>query len=360
MRIAILGTRGIPNNYGGFEQLAQYLSVELVNRGHQVWVYNSSLHPYKESTFHGVSIISCYDPESKIGTVGQFVYDFNCILDSRKRNFDIILQLGYTSNSVWYKLLPKKSVIMSNMDGMEWMRSKYGKNTQKFLKIAEKWAVKSSHVLVADSIAIQKYLFNKYKVKANYIPYGATIFNTPNPEVLNFYALTKQNYYLLIARFEPENNLEIIIQGYLQSEKKMPLVIVGNTANNFGQFLQSQYRHPNIKFVGPIYDLDVLNNLRYFCALYFHGHSVGGTNPSLLEAMASYAPICAHNNEFNKEVLGQDAIYFKDPTDVMNGLNQEFPFKDAVSANIKKIERKFSWPLIINGYELLMKESLTF
>src|SRR5688500_15638665 len=101
MRIAILGTRGIPNHYGGFEQFAEYLSAGLVKLGHQVYVYNSHTHPYKLDVWEGVHIIHKYDPENNIGTAGQFIYDFNCIFDCRDRNFDIILQLGYTSSSIW-------------------------------------------------------------------------------------------------------------------------------------------------------------------------------------------------------------------------------------------------------------------
>ena len=127
MKIAILGTRGIPNHHGGFEQFAEYFSVYLAQKDFDVLVYNSHDHPYKEKTVSRGYIIHKYDPESKIGTAGQFIYDFNCILDARKRNFDLILQLGYTSSSVWGWLLPSQAFILTNMDGLEWKRSKYRK-----------------------------------------------------------------------------------------------------------------------------------------------------------------------------------------------------------------------------------------
>ena len=116
MKIAILGTRGIPNYYGGFEQFAEFFSVYLVEKGHEVFVYNSHNHPFQEKIFHGVNILHQNDPEHKLGTFGQFIYDYNCIIDSRKRDFDIILQLGYTSNSIWCFRLPKKQIIITNMD----------------------------------------------------------------------------------------------------------------------------------------------------------------------------------------------------------------------------------------------------
>ena len=124
MKIAIIGTRGIPNHYGGFEQCAQYLALGLVKRGFEVIVYNSHDHPYQEKEWNGVQIVHCYDPEDKLGTVGQFIYDLICILDIRKRKCDVILQLGYTSSSVWGWLLPKKVVVTTNMDGLEWKRTK--------------------------------------------------------------------------------------------------------------------------------------------------------------------------------------------------------------------------------------------
>lgn len=109
LKIGILGTRGIPNRYGGFEQCAEYLALGLKEKGHEVWVYNSVHHEYKENEWKGVHIVHCKDPEDKMGTFGQFIYDLNCINDARKRNFDVLLQLGYTSNSIWYWRWPNKA-----------------------------------------------------------------------------------------------------------------------------------------------------------------------------------------------------------------------------------------------------------
>ena len=124
MKIAIIGTRGIPNNYGGFEQFAEKVSVLLIDKGYEITVYNSSLHPYQGNEWNGVKIIKMYDPENKVGTVGQFIYDLNCILHTRKSNYDIILQLGYTSSSIWNFLFKRKHTIITNMDGIEWKRTK--------------------------------------------------------------------------------------------------------------------------------------------------------------------------------------------------------------------------------------------
>lgn len=361
MKIAILGTRGIPNNYGGFEQFAEIFAVYLTEKKHDVSVYNSHKHIFKEKNYKGVNIIHQYDPEYKIGTVGQFIYDLNCILDSRKRDFDIILQLGYTSNSIWSFLLPKKSIIVTNMDGLEWKRTKYSKLTQRFLKFAEKRAVKSSDYLVADSLGIKKYLEEKYQMEAVYIAYGANLFSEPKGEVLLQYNLEKNNYNLLIARFEPENNIEIILDGIAESKDDKVMLVVGNYDNSYGQYLKKKfYNYRNIRFIGGVYNKEHLDNLRYFSNLYFHGHSVGGTNPSLLEAMAAKALIVAHQNEFNRAILEENAFYFSNAEDLKH-LIKTVKRKDCekiVQENFNTILQEFNWNKINESYLRLFEKSL--
>lgn len=360
MKIAVLGTRGIPNHYGGFEQFAEFFSVYLAQKGHDVYVYNSHSHPYKEKVFNGVNIIHKYDPEHLIGSAGQYIYDLNCILDSRKRNFDIILQLGYTSSSVWYRLMPK-TCIVTNMDGMEWKRSKYSALTRKILKISEKLAVKSSDYLVADSVGIQKYIKEAYARKSAYIAYGAEIFTTPDESILQKYGFEKYSYNMLIARFEPENNLQMILDGAAQSTEKKPFLVIGRHNTPYGEYLKKRYiQHSNIHFLGAVYNLEDLNNLRYFSSLYFHGHSVGGTNPSLLEAMASGALIAANNNEFNKGVLKENAFYFSTPAQVAQIINTVIKSDNLhlVENNSKAIEKDFSWDIINGKYLKLFEQCL--
>ncbi len=237
MKIAILGTRGVPNHYGGFEQFAEFFSVYLAAKGHQVYVYNSHNHPYQEKTFKGVSLIHCYDPEFKIGTAGQFIYDLNCILDSRKRSFDIILQLGYTSSSVWYFLLPKRPLIVTNMDGLEWKRTKYSKAVQNVLKFAEKLAVKSSDYLISDSLGIQKYITEKYNKPSTYIAYGAHVFEHPEEEILKEYDVEKYEFNMILARLEPENNIETILDGIVLGNNQATILVIGNHNTKFGDYL---------------------------------------------------------------------------------------------------------------------------
>lgn len=358
MKIAILGTRGIPNYYGGFEQFAQYLSVGLVKNNHEVFVYNSSNHPYQENEYRGVKIIHCYDPEHKIGTVGQFVYDLNCILDSRNRNFDVILQLGYTSSSV-FNFLFKKSRIVTNMDGLEWKRSKYSKPVQVFLKYAEKLAVSYSDTLIADSKGIKEYLDSKYSLNSKYIPYGADANQRFDLEHLNKFSLQPYRYDMLIARLEPENSVKEIIEGFVASSTTRNLVIVGSTSTSLGKYLKNNIKDNRLIYLEYISDINQLNSLRYYSNLYFHGHTVGGTNPSLLEAMASQALVCANNNIFNRSILGDDAHYFtnsENVSELVNSINKD-DYSKFISLNKMKIIEIYNWESIIKQYEKVLNET---
>lgn len=360
MKIGILGTRGIPNHYGGFEQFTQFLAPELVKRGHEVFVYNSHRHPYQQKEWNGVQIIHCKDPEHKMGTFGQFLYDRNCNNDARKRNFDVLFHFGYSSDSVWWRKWPTDAINIVNMDGLESKRTKYNWITRRFLKRAEALAAKHAHTMVADSIALQDLLFDRYKKKPVFIPYAATVFENPDPSVLEKFSLRPYEYMLAIARMEKENNIEMIIQGYLRSGSSFPLLIIGNTDNKTGQRLVNTYKNSKIIFPGSIYDQTALNDLRYYSSLYFHGHSVGGTNPSLLEAMACHCTIAAHDNIFNKAVLQEEASWFSNPEDVASVINKE---KDGTvirrnkELNLEKIRTIYAPQKIVDAYEKLAKGS---
>lgn len=352
-KVAIIGSRGIPNFYGGFEQFAEYVAAGLAERGHDVTVYNSHTHPYQEKVWKGVKIVHCTDWEDRIGTAGQFVYDLNCILHTRKQDYDIILQLGYTSSSVWGWLLPKQSVITTNMDGLEWKRTKYSKKVRRFLKFAEKLGVRYSDYLIADSIGIQKYLQKKYEKESVYIPYGSHVFEDPDENVLGKYAFQPYGYDMLIARLEPENSIEIILDGVAAAGSR-PFIVIGKHKTAYGEYLKQKFKaFTHIRFAGGIYDINILNNLRYFSNLYFHGHTVGGTNPSLLEAMGSSALICAHNNVFNESILKEDAFYFENAEQVkeLAGTTNKKLFFTMINNNVCKIKELYNWDTIIEQYE---------
>jgi len=360
LKIGILGTRGIPNHYGGFEHISEYVSAGLVERGHSVTVYNSHNHPYTADTWKGVTIQHCYDPEYLMGSAGQFIYDMNCIRDARKRKFDVVMMMGYTSSSIWGKLYPKNSTIITNMDGLEWKRTKYSKPVQQFLRYAEKLAVKHSDFYISDSMVIRSYLAEKYAINSQYIPYGADLLTTVEREQMEVKDALNEDYFLLMARMEPENNIEAILEGFNSSNSPRKFKVLGDTGNRFGKFITHRFKNDDrIQFKGAIFDNTKVRALQNNSYLYFHGHSVGGTNPSLLEAMASEALIAAHDNPFNKSVLNTDAFYFSN-ADGVKQLVENVQHKDTerrmVNNNRQKIQYLFSWDKVIEEYESFILE----
>jgi glycosyltransferase involved in cell wall biosynthesis len=360
LSIAILGTRGIPNHYGGYEQAATFLSAGLVEKGNRVTVYNSHNHPYRDKTWKGVDIMHCYDPEYKTGTTGQFIYDLNCIRHARKKNYDVLLLMGYTSSSVWGRFYPKKTLIISNMDGLEWQRSKYSAPVRRYLRYAENLAVKYSDFYIADALGIQDYLREKYNITSRYIPYGAEVYKNESTDVLDNYEVTAYNYYLLVARIEPENNIETILDGFLASGSEKQFLLIGNINNKYSKKIQKKYSGSNkIRFIGALFDEQKLHSLKVFSGLYFHGHSVGGTNPSLLEAMASRAVIVAHDNPFNRAVLDADARYFSSSPvirDIIMNFTRDEISEQMIRNNLEKIKKYYNWQTIINQYESFIRE----
>ena len=365
MKIAFVSTRGIPNNYGGFEQFAEYISVGMAQRGHEVVVYSPKFHPYQESTYKGVRIKHIYSPETWMGSsVGSFFYDFASLRDAlKKEDFDIIYEAGYTSiipAYIWFNVKKRKRPIFTtNMDGLENKRSKFSPMVRRFLDWEEKMAVKYSHYLIADDMGIHDYYKEKYGKESKFLAYGADIHDDFKAEYLEEFGLKSEEYYILIARLEPENNIVMAIEGYLHSKEngRRPLIVVGKTNTPHGKELVEKYGNErNVEFVGGIYDFKKLDSVRHFSKAYFHGHSVGGTNPSLLEAMAAGCFIFAHDNIFNRAVLKENAFYYPSADKVTEYLNRIDTIAEGskiqyTARNIEVIRNEYSWESLIDKHE---------
>jgi glycosyltransferase involved in cell wall biosynthesis len=364
LKIHICGSRGIPNNYGGFEQCAERLAVLLAEAGHDITVYNPEYHPYQNEYYGKVKINRHWNPEHKIGSIGNFIYDYRCLKQAYAEEADAILVLGYTTASIFFPFIRnKRSVLITNMDGLEWKRDKWNIAVKQVAKALEWLGARYSDFLVADNREIQKYLNDEYKRAAMFIAYGADTFNNPDAKIAENYSCQPGNYDLLIARLEKENNIEMILDGVVKSGSTTDFLVVGNHGTSYGVFLKDKYtRYPHIRFTGSIYNLQHLNNLRYYSRFYFHGHSVGGTNPSLLEAMASSALIIAHDNPFNRDVLGVNAYYFSTPASISKILNDAGNVltmrNQFISQNLLKIEKEYNWKVIAERYEKLCREAV--
>jgi glycosyltransferase involved in cell wall biosynthesis len=347
MKIAILGTRGIPNNYGGPETNAEIMSPIFLRMGHEVTVYSPDEHPYQAEDWNGVRIKHVFCKESRLKIWGTFLYDYLCLRDAVRSDFDVILELGYVPCAIFFPLhRRRRPVLFTNMDGLEWKRDKWNFLLRRFAKLTERLGARCSDALIADNEAIQTYYREKYGRESYFIPYGATPVYEPVTPHLATYGVEAMAYFLLIARMEPENNIETILEGYVASGSRKPFLLVGNMTTKFASRLETRFGdRPGIRFLGGIYDYEVLSALRWHADLYFHGHSVGGTNPSLVEAMATNAFIAAHDNPFNRAVLGDTALYFSSAADVAavvaadhRGYRAEW-----IAQNKAKVEEIYTW-----------------
>jgi len=352
LSIGIIGTRGVPNQYGGYEAAVQELAPRLVDRGHEVVVYCSSLQLTRVNEWQGVKLVYNFDPEDKIGSAGQFIYDLKSNISSIKQKHDVIFHMGYTSDSIWHRFWDSNARHITNMDGMEWMRSKYSQRVRKFLKKAEKWAALKSNLLIADSVGIMDYIKRNYSTPVMNIAYGVSIPQAFDKTHLKEYGLSPNEYDLIIARIVPENNIEVSIDAKNNSDNDTPLVIFGNK-NAYWYDLKNKHQdNPKILFLDSNYDRDTMDSIRHYARYYIHGHSVGGTNPSLLEAMAAQCKIIAHDNVFNKGVLKDGGLYFSNSNDLKEQLNNEVDFdKKLIVSNLARLKTVYNWENICDQYE---------
>ncbi len=321
LRIAILGSRGIPARYGGFETFAQEVAMRLAERGVEVTVFCEAKPGGRPVRFGKVRLEYVRAPFA--GPIARILYDFGSLLRARKR-YDIVYMLGYGSAFLaWIpRLFGRKLWI--NMDGLEWRRSKWGPFARRWLKTMEGLATRWAHRLIFDNQALAHEVASRRPRMAPYqvIAYGAPVLTQPpDPARVRALGLEPGRYHLTVCRFEPENHLLEIVRAAAQREGGAPLVVVSSTSERT-EWQKKVMAHagPMVRFIGPVYDQEVLRTLRFHCQINLHGHSVGGTNPSLLEAMGSGSLVLAHDNPFNREVLGEMGRYFSDRADLADKL----------------------------------------
>lgn len=358
--IAIVGTRGIPANHGGYETFAQEVSPLLVKYGFKVTVYcDKSLELAPPKIFKQVNLH--YLPITK--SQSPLKYYFYSLRDALKSS-DIVVVTG-TAGSLFYGLnIFFRKIIITNTDGIESRREKWSWFKRIIIRFTEILAVMLSSHLIADSNAIREYLKRKYpylsELRLSTIEYGAYINTSFDEQILDKYSLRRNNYFLVVSRIEPENNLMMIIAGYKRSLSSKPLIIIGNLkSNNYSKALILE-QNGMIRFLGGIYDNMELNVLRYSAFAHIHGHSVGGTNPSLLEAMGSRNVVICHDNIFNREVTANNQLYFSDN----ESLGKLIQFLDSITVEeldefkekaLERITNYYNWQNIADKYITVIK-----
>jgi GT2 family glycosyltransferase/glycosyltransferase involved in cell wall biosynthesis len=341
-KVAIIGTVGIPAKYGGFETLTE----QLVNNLHSEFdftVYCSGL-SYKNREEYPLArrVFIPLDANGK----SSIVYDFISIIHA-VFYADVILLLGVSAAFMipFIKLFSKTKVI-TNIDGLEWKREKWTGFAKVYLKYQEKIAVKRSHIVVSDNLAIQEYVTSDYKRKTSCIAYGASHVKEVQKKE------TKEKYAFSVCRIEPENNVHIILEAFSETDKK--IVFVGNwDTGKYGREVRSKYKKfPNIEMLDPIYDQERLDDLRANCHVYIHGHSAGGTNPSLVEAMWLGLPVICWDVVYNRETTSQQALFFGDKEALKTLLDSDEKVFKEVAAKLKSLAYKnYNWEKIASQYK---------
>jgi glycosyltransferase involved in cell wall biosynthesis len=355
MKLAILGTRGIPARYGGFETFAEQLATRLTGLGVDVTVFCPSDSRKGDAAYRGVTLKYVKSPT--LGKFSEMVWDARCFWAAR-RGFDVVYMLGVgASFAAWIPRL-FGSVVWLNCDGLEWKRTKWTLPQRAYLALAEALSVLFASRIIADSAAIEEYLRRRYcgLRHVSTIAYGADIpTEKPNPSLIEERGLQPDDYYIVVCRLEPENHLLEIVEGFEQSNSRLPLVVLGNIENP-NAYVQKllEHRGAQIRFVGTVYDKKKLAALRFYARSYMHGHSVGGTNPS----MACSNLVIAHDNPFNREVLGDFGVFFKTSAELastVDAIDAGRIDKNMLREGAKeRIRERYLWDQIAEAYlELL-------
>ncbi len=356
-KVAIIGTVGVPGCYGGFETLAHQL-VNHLDSTFNLRVYCSKK-AYKKSERqkHYKNARLYYLPFSANG-VQSVIYDFISIFHAIFIA-DTLVILGVSGGLMipFVRLFTNKKIIV-NIDGLEWRRAKWNRFAKVFLRFSEKVAVRWSHADVTDNEAIKRYTSRHYKTLSHLIEYGGDHALKIKPEKKDHleYPFLHQPYAFKVARIEPENNIHMILESF--ASLSQVLVVVGNwDKSGYGQSLKEKYiQYENIYLIDAIYDQRKLDVLRSNCTVYIHGHSAGGTNPSLVEAMYLGLRIIAFDCVYNRATTEQKALYFKNVNDLISVIKNT-AFKDLIVLGSKMLEiaqRRYIWQIISNRYENLI------
>ena len=349
-KIAVIGIVGVPANYGGFETLVDNLIEE---KGEHFHIYCSSF-AYKEKAKNHKKSHLHYIPLRANG-FQSILYDIASIVHASATGCRKFLILGVSGALAFkiIKIVHPDAKIITNIDGLEWQRQKWNTPIKKLLKYFEKLAVKNSTHVVCDNKVILDYVKNKYNKTGVLIPYGGD--HAIKSSKSKTTKIDVSNYCLSICRIEPENNIHTILQAFINSSKE--IIFIGNwDASPYGQNLYQKFSSiKNIHLLNPIYDSEILFNYRMNCSLYIHGHSAGGTNPSLVEMMHFGKPIIAFDCAYNRSTMMNEGLYFKDSHELENILHT--PNKNKTTGEkLKQIAMEnYCWEKIREQYFQLLE-----
>lgn len=363
MKIAFIGTRGVPANYGGFETFYEELGKRLVERGHEVTVYcRKSYYPEKLDQYLGMKLV--YLPNMKKKSLDTLSHSLCSIFHALCQTYDVYMICNAANSPVLVipRLLGKRIAI--NTDGLEWKRGKWGCIARSYYKLSERIATILAQRVIADSRGIQEYYKREYDAPTTFIPYGAYPSTSIKPELLRPLNLTPGEYFLQITRFEPENNPLLTIQAYKKLNTDKKLVVIGGVPyeSDYLRAIRDEVEGLNdIILPGSIYDKELLNEIWCNCFAYVHGNEVGGTNPALLQTMASGCFTIAIDVSFSRDVLGDAGLFFlKDAQVLANqmkwALDHEHDLATYKHKAVQRIICNYTWDKVADDYEVLFRE----
>lgn len=358
--VAIIGTNGLPGRYGGWDQLLNHLTCNLKDK-YKFFVYTSSYDAVK-------GIDKFNDAELpiiplKANGVQSIPYDIISMIHAIIFRRDVLLILG-TSGCVFMPVLKFfKIKTVLNPDGAEWKRGKWSSFAKWFLSLSERFGVKYSDYVVADNKIIQEYIYDAYKIKSELIEYGGdnAVRVEMREETEIKYGVKSRQYAFKVCRIVPENNIDLILAAFSQTTFK--LILIGNwNFSSYGKNIRVKYKdYSNLLLLDPIYDQKTLDELRSNCSLYIHGHSVGGTNPSLVEAMSLGLCCVVFDVNYNRETTENSAIYFSDIYDLKNILldfeNNKINSAEIESSMLRIAQARYRWSIITEKYSILIDKA---
>jgi len=362
MKIAIMGIRGIPANYGGFETFAEEVAPRLVQYGHEVTVYGRSNNVrYDGKYYNGVRIRIL--PTIRHKYLDTVAHTFLCTLHSLFIRYDAILICNSANSTfAWIPRIVGQKVAL-NVDGLEWKRKKWNKLGQWFYKISEFFATIFPNRVVTDAIEIQKYYLKKFKKESTYIPYGAPEERVKTTNVLKKYGIKSRKYVLYVSRLEPENNAHLVVKAFEKVKTDMNLVVVGDAPYNKEYIEQlKSTKDSRIIFTGYVFG-DGYREFQSNAYLYVQATEVGGTHPALLEGMGFGNCVLANDVKEHREVLGNSGLYFEgnhnydNLTEKIQYLcdNPDVVEKYRESAR-ERVQERYSWEKVTRDYEKLFKK----
>ena len=363
MKIAIMGIRGIPANYGGFETFAEHLTPRLVDLGHDVTVYGRSNNiKYKDQYYKGVRLVIL--PTFSHKYFDTVAHTFLCALHSLKESYDVIL-ICNSANSIFAfipRLMGQKVAL--NVDGLEWKRKKWNKLGQMFYKMSEYIATLSPNVVVTDARDIQKYYLEKFKKSSTYIPYGSLLGRLETHKVLDEFGVRPREYILYVSRLEPENNAHLVVKAFEKVDTNLKLVVVGDApySSEYIKELRNT-RDSRIIFTGYVFG-DGYREFQSNAYIYIQATEVGGTHPALLEAMGHGNCVLANDVPEHREVVDDGGLYFS--TRKPNNLRDQIQFlldnpevvNEKREMAIARIQQNYTWEKITSDYEGLFVKML--